>query len=421
MHGYGHAAPQPYQSTAHPAHYAPSIEHDDEEKHAQDEESEQGQLQVEDEQKEGKGQDEDDVDDDEDDWQLQFALFEHSTALLPSQHNAVKEEKETEDDEEQTDEKEEARPSNRPVRARVMHSTPAVPGLRSPQPLRVTGAERQFGSFIHSSRSRYELYNRVHQWRFMHYGRPLTGNMAELVEWLSAQLPFATEAEAEAEAKEAVSSPAGTQLVSDAAAVAIDTQHAVTMTGSASPLTGIGGTCSGRKRRRSSVDSDDSGNGSSESSNDSNRRSSLSSSNTRNPSSPASSTSSAISSPPPPAQRNRRPAGNRRANRHNIIHSGYLDSPNWRHTAGHFDFPFPTPPVFIFRHRVGPSRVSFESFGFPDCARCRQPFSSPSNSEAHYEAAVHAHVNPTFVRYDEATGRWEWFKRARRGPNNKRQ
>ena len=99
-----------------------------------------------------------------------------------------------------------------------------------------------------------------------------------------------------------------------------------------------------------------------------------------------------------------------------VLRSGLVRL-GWRHRSQREDFPFPTPAVFIFRHRLAARRVEFESYGFDGCRRCRAPFTSASNAEAHHAAAIHGHLDPVFVRYDDRSGIWQWFRRARRPAN----
>ena len=98
---------------------------------------------------------------------------------------------------------------------------------------------------------------------------------------------------------------------------------------------------------------------------------------------------------------------------HDSADSGYV-RPGLVHVPMVNDFPFPTPKQFIYRRRLAPRRVQFESFGCEHCKRCQRPFSSTSNAEAHFRTAAHGNQNPLFVKYEPKTGRWERFYRRRR-------
>ena len=97
----------------------------------------------------------------------------------------------------------------------------------------------------------------------------------------------------------------------------------------------------------------------------------------------------------------------------NIAAIGQIQ-PGWQHQPMVNDLPFPTPREFVYRHRLAPRRVQFESFGCEHCKRCQRPFSSTSNAEAHFRTAAHGNQNPLFVKYEPKTGRWERFYRRRR-------
>ena len=251
------------------------------------------------------------------------------------------------------------------------------------------GWEERFRAFVVDSHSRYQLYNRIHDWTSAQPNRPLTGDMQALIDGLSATLPCCGGNEL----------PRGddvdVNVLVAGKAEAVQTDGGVVPAELLSPSTPRSVTNSRRpKRAHSSSAHSDSG--------DSNGSSSSSSSCTLSypyvPSSSSSSCSLSGSSSSKPG----------------VINSGRV-SPGWQHRSMASDFPFPIPPVFIYRHRVRARCVQFESHGYDKCKRCTAShFTSPSNAEAHHQADLHGSRDPLFVRYDDRSGLWEWFRRNRR-------